>query len=148
MVSFRTAAVAFSICLAGVLVYAAEPDKKEVITSVGKQSVSNGKLMISVAEEKGDLVFQLVRAVSGGKATEILNPKLKAKGAVWAVYPENADRVWVFYADSLYRWEFEENPTGHRSSGKVFTGDEAIKNAPEKLLKALPGEHVQKLKGK
>lgn len=67
---------------------------------------------------------------------------------MWAIYPENADRVWVFYADSLYRWEFEETPIGYRSSGKVFTGAEAIKNAPEKLLKALPREHVEKLRAK
>ncbi len=106
------------------------------------------KLTVKVAEEKGTLTFQLARAIKDGSVTDTLHPGVKLAGTVWAVFPESADKVWVFYDSYLYRWEFEATALGHNSSSKVFFGDNAVKNAPEALLKVLPKEHVEKLKGK
>lgn len=125
-----------------------EQQEGRLITSSGTYVLFDGKLTVKVYEDKGNLVFDLVRPIKDGSMTRTIPTGHDKKELVWAILNESPNKGWVFWGSTLYRWDYESTDLGFKSSGKAFDGADAIKNAPPQLLKALPKEHVEKLKAK
>ena len=95
--------IVFSILLLAVLAWfkigataADDARSAKTITAVGDHRLFDGKLVVKVFDEGGNLTFRSTRTGRWGTGT--LSPaKDVKKGAAWVIVVDSPDRFWVFW---------------------------------------------------
>src|SRR5687767_11697180 len=73
-------------------------DKKpaEFITKAGKYKLFDGKLEVAVTERAAGTQYMFTRPVKDGSVGHGSDKDAIKKGASWFIYPESANKVWVY----------------------------------------------------
>jgi hypothetical protein len=130
---------------------AAEPKPIEPVTSVGEYKFYEGHLTVAVSEDKAGVLQLCVTRTSTrpGKPaesyrSEVQMPKWLQKREPWFIYPESADRVWLFNGkDDLLLHE-----TTDTTSKTIEAGPSIVKTAPQTVRSRLPKGFVEGLERK
>lgn len=130
----------------------------EPITTKGDHTAHGGRVFVYVRSAEGGIhrVSVGFASVSGKKypdfCTEIC-PAVR-EGTPWFVYPESAERVWVFNgADELrlHEGRFSDDGKSFRSEGKTTSAKDdpsVIKLAPKGMTDRLPKSYLDSFKEK
>lgn len=121
----------------------------ELIVTAGKCVAHGGRVTVEIAPAKDgrlavEIGFKLVAGPAQQGAT--FRPvKGLWEGEKWFVYPEAADRVWVFNGKDellLYEYRFtQDQPNSIRGEGKAVSSDAlpaVVKDAPKAVQDRLP----------
>jgi hypothetical protein len=147
-VCVRVAAVIWFCWLWLGVASADDPKPGSAITTVGDHKLFDGKLSVSVSEKEGNLTYRITHPVKAGKNTISPAKDLKKENAVWVIFAESPNKVWIYWDSVLTRYEYKVTERGTESSSAVFTGEAILKSAPKAVLDRLPKQVVDKLKGK
>jgi hypothetical protein len=121
---------------------AADEKMSDPITKFGEYTVLDGNLILKVSEGDGKLTLSL--KLKSKPNEEFSTSLTREKGTFWLVYPETANKVWLFQNTTLWVKEVTQNG----SKLEAISGSEVLKKAPKKLLDAIPKEVRDRLKGK
>lgn len=140
----RTVTFLMAVVLLALGPGATADDKKpaEFITKAGTYKLFDGKLEVAVTAGAAGTSYSFTIPLGGGKSIKHASAKDEIKkGAEWFIYPESADRVWVFNGADLLRMEFMEGNAVVKGSSAV---PGLVKAAPEAVRKRLPDEFKKK----
>ena len=133
-------------------VRAADPKPIEPVTKVGEYKFHDGHLTVAVSEDKaaGGLQLRVTRTNTPKPGEsyrdELQLPKWLQKGQPWLIYPESADRVWLFNGkDDLLLHEMTDTTSKTSSSG---ADPSIVKAAPEAVRSRLPKGFLEGLERK
>jgi len=123
-------------------------DKKpaEFITKAGTDKLYDGKLAVTVTAGATGTAYTFTQPPRDGKSVDHRSGKdAIKKGAAWFIYPESADKVWVYTETDLAQWEI----TDEKSTVKeASAAPEIVKATPEAVRKRLPDEFRKKFPDK
>ncbi len=139
-----------TLCLSAI---AAEP-----ITKPGDATLFDGKLKVQVKDDGKTTWFNAAYTGSDGGPHGVSKKAESAKAASWFIFPESANRVWLYQGgDLLTLIEFTDNPVVGVPGTKASTtslapGQDkttaALTNAPKAVLERLPPSFKATSKGK